>query len=99
LLPAILLMVRGRAQFLLQSSARRWAYQMGAILVGWQWLASAALTAAYWIVSPAWALDHRNWPFFATFALPVWIFVLLFFYTLSQSAQSQSHQSAGGQSS
>ena len=98
LLPAILLIVRGRTQFLLRSSARRWAYRMGIILVGWQWLASAALTAAYWIVSPAWALDRWNWPFFATFALPVWIFVVLLFYILSQSAQSYSHQ-AGGQSS
>jgi hypothetical protein len=98
LVPAILLMVRGRTQFLLRSSTRRWAYRMGVILVGWQWLASAALTAAYWIVSPACALDRWNWPFFATFALPVWIFVLLFFYTLSQSAQNHSHQ-VGGQSS
>jgi hypothetical protein len=91
LLPAILLMVRRREQFLSQFQGRRWAYQIGVLLVGWQWLASAVLTAAYWFVSPEWALERWNWPFFATFALPIWIFMLLFFYAFSGYVQRQSH--------
>jgi hypothetical protein len=80
LLPAILLLVWKREAFLSRSLTRRLAYLVGAFIVGWQWVASLALTAAYWLVSRAWTLEHWSWPFFATFALPVWVFALIFFY-------------------
>ncbi len=80
LLPAILLLVRERAAFVSRSRIRRLAYGVGALLLGWQWTASLGLTVVYLLVSRAWALDGWQWPFFATFALPVWMFALTFFY-------------------
>jgi hypothetical protein len=80
LLPAILLLVRERAAFMSRSRTRRLTYLVGALLVGWQWAASLGLTVLYLLVSRAWALDGWRWPFFATFALPVWVFALIFFY-------------------
>ena len=80
LLPAILLLVRERATFMSRSRTRRLTYLVGALLVGWQWAASLGLTVLYLLVSRAWALDGWRWPFFATFALPVWVFALIFFY-------------------
>jgi hypothetical protein len=80
LLPVILLLIRERAAFVSRSPVRRFAYGMGAFLLGWQWAASLGLTVVYLMVSRAWALDAWKWPFFATFALPVWMFALIFFY-------------------
>jgi hypothetical protein len=80
LLPAILMLVRERAAFLSRSRARRLAYGVGAFLLGWQWAASLGLTVIYLLISRAWALDGWRCPFFATFALPVWVFALIFFY-------------------
>jgi len=79
LLPAILLLVRERAAFLPRSRAWRLAYQVGALVVGWQWVASVGLTATYWLLSRDLAFRGWEWPFFATFALPVWVFALIFF--------------------
>ena len=93
LLPAILILVRERAAFLSQSSARRLAYEMGGAIVAWQWIASLGLTAVYWLLSRPSALEHWNRPFFATFALPMWIFVLLFFHTLTEYVQTENAQS------
>jgi hypothetical protein len=80
LLPVILLLVRERAAFVSRSRIRRWAYAVGVLLVGWQWVASLALTVIYLLISRARALAGWQWPFFATFALPVWVFALIFFY-------------------
>jgi Glycosyltransferase family 87 len=80
LLPAVLLLVRERTAFVSRSRSRRLAYGMGALLLGWQWAASLGLTVVYLLVSRAWALEGWRWPFFATFALPVWVFALTFFY-------------------
>jgi hypothetical protein len=80
LLPAILLLVRERAAFMSRSRVRRLAYVVGAIVVGWQWAASLCLTVIYLLVSQAWALEGWKWPFFATFALPMWVFALTFFH-------------------
>ncbi len=80
LLPPILLLVRERAAFVSQSRIRGWVYAVGALLVGWQWAASFALTVIYLLVSRARAFAGWQWPFFATFALPVWVFALIFFY-------------------
>jgi hypothetical protein len=81
LLPAILLLVRERAAFSSRSRLRRLAYFLGAFMVGWQWVASFCLTVAYLLFSRRWALKGWEWPFYATFALPVWVFALLFFYS------------------
>jgi MFS family permease len=89
LLPVILLLVRERAAFLSPSRVRRWAYGVGALLVGWQWAASFGLTAIYLLVSQAWALDGWRWPFFATFALPVWVFALIFFHAQGEPHRAQ----------
>jgi len=80
LIPAILLLIRERSAFVARSRIRRWAYVLAAMLVGWQWVASLWLSLAYLLVSRKWALDAWRWPFFATFALPVWVFALVFFY-------------------
>ncbi len=79
LLPAILLLVRERGMFLSRSRARRLAYLVGALVVAWQWAASLSLSATYLAGSRAWALERWKWPFLATFALPVWVFALIFF--------------------
>jgi len=80
LLPAILLLVRQRATFLSRSRWGRLAYGVGAFILAWQWFASLGLTATYFLVSRASALQGWQWPFFATFALPLWVFALIFFY-------------------
>jgi hypothetical protein len=87
LLPAILLLVRERAAFASRSRTRRLTYLMGALLVGWQWAASLGLTVIYLLVSRVSALDGWKWPFFATFALPVWVFALTFFHAQDESRQ------------
>ena len=79
LLPAILLLARER-RALLRSRGLRWGFFVGAFALAWQWMASVALTVIYLLVSRARALDGWSWPFFATFALPVFVFALIFFY-------------------
>ena len=79
LLPTILLLVRERAAFSSQSRVRRLAYSLGVLMVGWQWAASLCLTVIYLLVSRTLALKGWQWPFYATFALPVWVFALVFF--------------------
>ena len=89
LLPSILLLVRERAEFVSRSRIRRLAYGVGALLLGWQWAASLGLTFVYLLISQAWALEGWKWPFFATFALPVWVFVLTFFYAQDEPRSLQ----------
>jgi MFS family permease len=89
LLPAILLLVRERAAFVSRSRGRRLAYVVSALLVGWQWAASLGLTVIYLLVSRAWAFDGWRWPFFATFALPVWMFALIFLYVKDEPHRVQ----------
>jgi hypothetical protein len=80
LLPAILLLARERGALWLRSRGLRWGYLIGGFALAWQWIASLALTAIYLLVSRPRALDGWSWPFFATFAVPVIVFVLIFFY-------------------
>ena len=79
LLPAILLLVRNRAPLQEDSKALRFGYFLGGSLLGWQWIASFSLTAIYFLGSRDKALEGWSWPFFATFALPVCLFVLILF--------------------
>jgi hypothetical protein len=77
LLPAILLLVRERSFFFTsRSRALRVGYAMGIFALAWQWIASLCLSAMY-MWNPTWALSRWQWPFFATFALPVLVFVLI----------------------
>jgi hypothetical protein len=92
LIPSILLLIRERSRFVARSRIRRWGYLFAAIVVGWQWAASLCLASAYLLVSRTWALDAWQWPFFATFALPVWVFALIFFYV--QDGREHLHAAA-----
>jgi len=87
LVPVVLELVRDRAKFLARSRNRRLAYLVGALLVGWQWVASLSLSAAYLSGARVWALAHWTWPFFATFALPVWMFALIFLCVQDERSQ------------
>jgi hypothetical protein len=78
LLPAILILLGDRTTFVSTSPFRRLAFWAGVFLVAWQWAGSLSLTAIYFLISKEVALDGWTLPFFATFALPVWIFVLIF---------------------
>ncbi len=95
LLPPILLLIRERA-FMSHSRVRRLAYGIGAILLGWQWIASLGLTLIYLLASRAWALGGWKWPFFATFALPVWVFALMFFQAQAKPHPASESGSATG---
>jgi len=88
LLPAILLLVRERAAWMSRSLIARSAYLIGAFVLAWQWLASLTLSAGYFAISRPWALERWTWPFFTTFALPVWVFVLIAFHLQKQVAQN-----------
>ncbi len=78
LLPAILLLIRDRTFFTTRSRALRFGYVVGALAVAWQWIASFSLSATYLLGARASALSRWQWPFFATFALPMLVFVLVF---------------------
>ena len=80
LVPAILLLARERAAFLSRSRVRRCLYVLSGVSTVWQWAASLGLMAVYLVASPALALRGWKWPFFATFALPVCMFLLIFLH-------------------
>jgi hypothetical protein len=84
LLPAILLLAR-ESRLLAHSRGLRFGFFAGAIALAWQWMASLALTAIYLLVSRSRAIEGWSWPFFATFAVPVIVFALIFFYMRSSS--------------
>lgn len=88
LLPGILLLVRDHRAFASRSPVRRFAYWMGVLIVSWQWVASLGLTVIYFTLSRTLALRGWQWPFFATFALPVWVFALIFFHVQSEYEQA-----------
>jgi Glycosyltransferase family 87 len=89
LLPSILLLARKRAAFTSRSRTCRLIYWVGILLVGWQWAASLAVTAIYLLVSRSVALGGWTWPFFATFALPIWIFALTLFLVTDEPRRLQ----------
>jgi hypothetical protein len=71
-----------------RSLVARSAYLIGAFILAWQWMGSLTLSAGYFSISRPWALERWTWPFFTTFALPVWIFVLIAFHLQKQAAQN-----------
>ena len=82
LLPAILVLVRDRTIFFSRSRGVRFLYLSGAVVLAWQWIASLSLCVASLFVSRTWALNRWQWPFLATFALPVIVFALIFLDTI-----------------
>jgi hypothetical protein len=80
LLPAVLLLAREWRVVWAHSRGLRYGYLIGAFALAWQWIASTALCCVYFLVSRERALEDWNWPFFATFAVPVFGFALIFFY-------------------
>ncbi len=78
ILPAMLVLVRDRALLTSRSRGVRFLYLAAVLALVWQWIASLSLCCVYLFGSPAWALSGWKLPFFATFALPVLIFGLMF---------------------
>ncbi len=75
LLPAILSLVREWPALVIASRAARIVYAATALAFAWQWIATIALTVT-WFASPVEALKMWKLPFYATFTLPVLVFVL-----------------------
>ncbi len=83
--PAVLALVRDRKFFTAGSRALRFAYVAGAFALAWQWMGSLFLSGAYLLGSffapfvglRGWAISGWKLPFFATFALPVFVFALI----------------------
>jgi len=93
LLPAILLLVRQRAQFAAGSRSVRLAYAAAALALAWQWIASMALSFTC-LVSPVAALKMWKLPFYATFSLPVLVFTLALFSACYQRRALRFRESA-----
>jgi hypothetical protein len=81
LVPAVLVLLPGHEILNSRSRGFRFGYLAGAFALTWQWMASITLCAIYLLASRSFALDGWKWPFFATFALPVLIFALIFVET------------------
>ena len=79
LVPAILVLVRERAASTTRSRGLGLVYAAGLLALGWQWVASFVLSVVCLLGFRDLALGRWQWPFFATFALPVLVFVLLAF--------------------
>jgi Glycosyltransferase family 87 len=88
LLPAILFLLRDRTFFASRSRGLRFGYVATIFGGTWQWIASFTLSIVYLAGFPAWAVSRWQWPFFATFALPVLVFALIFFGCVGHARQS-----------
>jgi hypothetical protein len=78
ILPSVLSLVRDRRLLTSRSRGVSFLYLTGALALAWQWIASLSLSCVYLFDSQARALSGWKWPFFTTFALPVFVFALLF---------------------
>ncbi len=78
LLPAVLVLWKERKEFLKQARWRRTAFAIGIAIFAWQWIASIGLVLFYFLISHDRALQGWTWPFLSTFAVPLWIFGLIF---------------------
>jgi len=78
MLPAMLVLVRERSLFISRPRGVRFLHLAALFALVWQWIASFTLCGAYLFASPVWALTGWKLPFFATFALPVLVFALIF---------------------
>jgi hypothetical protein len=75
LVPSILLLAKERRKLISESRVVRIVYYLALFAFAWAWLASMGLTLV-WFFSPAAAMDARELPLFATFSLPVLVFML-----------------------
>jgi hypothetical protein len=92
LLPAILLLTREVKRLTSASPIVRVVYFIGVLALAWDWVGSLMLTVI-WCFSPAEAMSDWKVPLYATFALPVLVF-LLTFLLLRQPAVLQAREAA-----
>jgi hypothetical protein len=86
LLPGVLVLAKERREFLAQAGWRRTAFAIGVAILVCQWIASIGLVFIYFLISHERALQGWTWPFFGTFAFPLWIFGLIFIHLRAQQA-------------
>jgi hypothetical protein len=86
LLPAVVVLWKERKEFLAQARWRRTAFCLGLAILAWQWIASVGLLLLYFSTSRERALDGWSWPFYSTFALPVWTFGLILAHLRTKKA-------------
>jgi hypothetical protein len=87
LLPAVLVLLKERKEFFARSGWRRTAFAIGVAILVWQWIASMGLVFVYFLISRERALQGWTWPFFGTFAFPLWIFGLIFLHLRTKRPQ------------
>ena len=75
LVPPILLLAKEGAALTSDSRAVRIVYFFTVFALAWGWLATMGLTAV-WFLSPAAATKARELPLYATFSLPLLVFML-----------------------
>jgi hypothetical protein len=88
LLPPILLLAREVKSLTASSPAVRMVYCGGVFALAWAWLASLVL-AVIWYFSPAAAMNAWKFPLYATFALPVLVFLLTFLAVRQDRARQE----------
>jgi hypothetical protein len=93
LLPAILSLMRERPALVLSSRSTRIVFAASALALTWEWIASMGLSLT-WMISPAEALKMWKLPFYATFTLPVLVFVLGFLSANHQQSALRFRKSA-----
>ncbi len=93
LLPTILSLVRERPALVVASRAARIVYAAATLALAWQWIASIGLTVT-WFASPVEALKMWKVPFYATFTLPVLVFVLALLSASRQQSALRFRKSA-----
>jgi hypothetical protein len=92
MVPAVLALALDRTSLTAGSRALRFGYVAGAFALAWQWIGSLFLSGIYLLASRAWAVGAWKVPFFATFALPVFVFALIL---LDVHRMQQHHQAEG----
>src|ERR1017187_5481945 len=92
MVPAVLALALDRTSLTAGSRALRFGYVAGAFALAWQWMGSLFLSGTYLLASRAWAIGAWKLPFFATFALPVFVFALIL---LDVHRMQQQHQAEG----
>jgi hypothetical protein len=78
LLPAILFLARDQAASIVESRSVAPVSWLAGLALAWQWIASLGLSAL-WFLSPNAALNGWKAPLYATFTLPVLVFLLALF--------------------
>ena len=77
LLPAIMVLVRDLSIFATRSRALGFGYLIAGFFVSWQWIASSDFDGDLFDRFSGMGVGSWSWPFFATFALPVCVLVMI----------------------